>query len=152
VTINELPEKGDKCKKHPKYKVVRKPTSDCRHCLFIWQRKTRGWDDSDTWALHQTIAELVLPRLKRFEELTCGTPMSFMMDHDEYMKLSKKDRKKESKRADKSWHAALQKMVAAFEFLASDEYWNDIHPDSPKHQKKNEGLDLFCKHYEQLWW
>ena len=40
-----------------------------------FQRRTRGWDDSDTWALDMTMAELMLPRFKRFRELhktRCG--------------------------------------------------------------------------------
>lgn len=43
-----------------------------RSLLFWWQRRTRGWDDSDTWNLDSTIAEFVLPRLRRFRELNNG--------------------------------------------------------------------------------
>jgi hypothetical protein len=28
-----------KCKKHPKYKAVRKPTSDCLYCWHKWLEK-----------------------------------------------------------------------------------------------------------------
>ena len=27
------------CPKHPKYEVKRKPTSDCAHCLALWNAK-----------------------------------------------------------------------------------------------------------------
>jgi len=28
-----------KCRKHPKYKAVRKPTADCEDCLKLWNLK-----------------------------------------------------------------------------------------------------------------
>jgi len=30
-----------KCKKHPKYKVLRKPTADCEQCRTMWKEKQR---------------------------------------------------------------------------------------------------------------
>lgn len=44
-----------------------------RSLKFWWQRRTRGWDDSETWNLDESFAKLILPRLKRYEELS-GTP------------------------------------------------------------------------------
>jgi hypothetical protein len=46
----------------------------------------------------------------------------------------------------REWNNAIQKMIDAFELLKynysfSDEEWNII----------TEGLDLFCKHYRNLW-
>lgn len=46
-----------------------------RKLKLFWQRITRGWDDSDTWALDATIALFALPRLKRFRQLTIGYPV-----------------------------------------------------------------------------
>ena len=34
-----------------------------------WQRRTRGWDDSDTYSLDITIAKFALPRFKRLREI-----------------------------------------------------------------------------------
>lgn len=33
-----------KCIKHPTYKVMRKPTANCKHCLMLWdlRNKQRG--------------------------------------------------------------------------------------------------------------
>lgn len=28
-----------KCKKHPQYKVIRKPTADCDECMKMWEDK-----------------------------------------------------------------------------------------------------------------
>ena len=30
------PTAGSRCKKHPKYKVMRKPQSGCSHCWAVW--------------------------------------------------------------------------------------------------------------------
>ena len=39
-----------------------------RNLKYFWQRRTRGWDDSDLYSLDYTIAKFVLPRLKVFAE------------------------------------------------------------------------------------
>lgn len=30
-----------KCKKHPQYKVIRKPTADCEQCRKMWEEKQK---------------------------------------------------------------------------------------------------------------
>ena len=54
---------------------------------FFWQRITRGFNDSETWNLDYTIAKLVLPRLKRFKELTNGIPGDFSIKDRPYIKF-----------------------------------------------------------------
>ncbi len=31
-----------KCKKHPTYKVKRRPTADCAHCRALWAAKEKA--------------------------------------------------------------------------------------------------------------
>lgn len=31
-----------KCKKHPQYKVIRKPTADCEQCRKMWEDKVES--------------------------------------------------------------------------------------------------------------
>lgn len=31
----------NKCKKHPTYKVIRKPTADCEPCRKLWAEKLK---------------------------------------------------------------------------------------------------------------
>lgn len=38
-------------------------------CIYEKQRKERGFDDSETWSLTDTIVAFILPRLKRYKEL-----------------------------------------------------------------------------------
>lgn len=50
---------------------------------FWWQRRTRGFDDSDTWSLDAVVARFMLPRLDRFIEVTnCHPPE---MTHEEWL-------------------------------------------------------------------
>lgn len=44
---------------------------------FWYQRKIRGWDDSETWSLDDKLYEWLLPRLKRFNDLNCCYPMDY---------------------------------------------------------------------------
>ena len=100
-----------------------------RAIRFFFQRLTRGWDDGDTFSLDQPLAKLIAPRLRRFTEVRAGHP---------------------SDMTDEEWGAILDKMVAAFEWYASDDRWG---PNEFKNiEKHQEGIELFAKHYAGLWW
>ncbi len=91
------------------------------------QRLERGFDDTETWNLYYTIAGFVLPRLKRFKEVTMGYPA--VMTENE-------------------WNECLDKMIFAFETVLKED--DDI--DSCDNEKVEEGLSLFAKHYFNLGW
>jgi hypothetical protein len=99
-----------------------------RDIRFFKQRLVRGWDDGDTFSLDYSLAKVILPRLKRFKEVTIGHPS----DTDE-----------------KEWQDKLDKMIAAFEFAGSETRWSAPQSEYVKHA---EGLRLFGEHYFSLWW
>jgi len=101
---------------------------DFRHW---WQRRTRGWDDSDTWGLDGTIAEFVLPRLRRFKELNNGFP-----GHDLTWE---------------SWNAALDDMIYAMD-ICDQEKTSSQDDDTVDWERVQRGLELFGKHFRDLWW
>ena len=81
----------------------------------------------DTWNLDYYIAKFTLPRLKLFKKVTMGYPCDLKSINE--------------------WYNILDKMIASFEILATDEW------DTQDEQKiVNEGLDLFRKYYQDLWW
>lgn len=41
---------------------------------FKWQKLTRGWTDEETWNLDLEFAKWMLPRLKRYKELSNSHP------------------------------------------------------------------------------
>lgn len=93
-----------------------------------WQRRVRGFDDSETWSLDHSLAQWIVPRLKRFRGITVGYPGHL---------------------SEQEWDVILLKMIAAFEFAASEERWMASHTEYQKHQ---DGIDLFAKHFWALWW
>jgi hypothetical protein len=107
-------------------RLIHKPWK--RSFRFFLQRRTRGWDDGDTFSLDYSLAKVILPRLKRFKKLTIAVPCEL---------------------EEKEWHDILDKMIAAFEFSGSESRWSADQEEFLKHQ---EGLDLFAQYYWALWW
>jgi hypothetical protein len=100
-----------------------------RDIRFLYQRLTRGWSDEDTFSMDGPLAKLIAPRLKRFAELRRGHPSGM---------------------SEKEWEDIINKMVAAFEWYASDDRYG---PDEFKNiEKHQEGIDLFAQFYCGLWW
>lgn len=92
------------------------------------QRETRGFDDTELWNLDSTIAKFILPRLKRFKELTNQHPHDF--------------------RTMEQWDDALDKMIDAFEFMVEEKYECF---SGPRWDEVNKGIELFAKYFSHLW-
>ncbi len=118
------------CKKHPKYKGKRKPTSKCRECLFAYQRATQGFADIDTFSLDSTIANFIVPRLKRFIEVNNGNPGDLTSDE---------------------WNNILHTILEGFKFLGSDDKYEALDKD-PRWKSSQTALNLFAKYFNHLWW
>ncbi len=95
-----------------------------RSIRFFFQRRIRGWDDSETWNLDHSFAKLILPRLLRFKQIRMKT-------------------------IDAQFEKDLDIMIDTFKLIASKEYW-DLHKIED-YEKLQKGLDLFAKHYFGLW-
>lgn len=106
-----------------KYKLFYKRT-----WTFLYQRLTRGWDNSELWSLDYSLAKLILPRLKEFVKYSHGCPQ----DQEE-----------------KDWQHILNEMVYAMQFMASKERW--ACDDKKIWERVNAGLELFGKHFGSLW-
>lgn len=105
-----------------KYSLVK------RRIKYLWQRLTRGWDDSDTWSLDSTIAEFVLPRLIRFKELNNGHPGNLTWDE---------------------WNNILDDMIWSMQAIVDDKQYNY---DKETDERIQKGLDLFGEYFLGLWW
>lgn len=95
--------------------------------IYFWQRRTRGWDDRELWSLDVTLSKMIAPRLRRLKEIQLGHPG--MMTEEE-------------------WDACLDKMIASFEFTASDDFFG---VGVEGHKVHEEGLILFGKYFWSLW-
>lgn len=103
-----------------------------RAIKFWWQRRTRGWDDSETWCLSESIARVIAPRLRRFREISYISPYNIAIEE---------------------WVLDLELMIFAFETIAADEDGSRTWQDDPAISLKvKHGLKLFSKRYLDLWW
>lgn len=103
-----------------------------RKFKHIWQRKVRGFDDSETWDLGFTFAKWFAPRLRRFKEVTIAFPGNFnSMDE---------------------WQAVLQEMLEGFELMADEDVYFPCPEDSESQKKIQRSLDLFHEYIYALWW
>ena len=101
----------------------------------------------ELWNLDCRIAEFVLPRLRKFREVEDGCPGCGEMDTYE------------------KWMVALNKMILAFEHvLGQSDWWIDkedwvaeIEENHKLEERRRqevikEGLQLFAKWFQRLWW
>lgn len=101
---------------------------DKREKLFIQQRVENGFDDSETWALFLTIANFIIPRLKKYIEIT----KDYFADSEEPFKGN------------------CKKVLLAMELLARE---RGLRIFTKEEQKQvTEGLKLFGEIFEGLWW
>lgn len=104
---------------------------DKREDLFKQQRIERGFDNSETWSLRDTIANFILPRLKVFLELSYGEKGAIVDENDE-MKI------------------AINKMLRAFELVVRDKGTFILTED--EYKEYEEGMEMFKIYYLSLWW
>lgn len=102
-----------------------------RMIRFFFQRKRRGFDDSDLWSLDYTFAKLMAPRLRAFINQFGGRSVPCEMTQQEWLEILEKI------------HRALDLMVTSdgAYFMLSDDQTKEIH----------EGLGLFQEHLFSLW-
>ena len=91
-----------------------------------WSHKN-DFPIEEVWNTYHTLAQLIVPRLQAFKAL----------DKHGYCPAFKDMRE---------WNNAIQKMIDAFELMKYDSSFSD-----KEWKTITEGLDLFCKHYRNLW-
>ena len=101
-------------------------TDDSREEKFQKQRLERGFDESETWSLHETISKFIVPRLKVFKELAVAHPPEL---------------------SPQEWDIILSKMIRCFEIGTDADFMNET--DS---EEFREGLNLFNEYFFALWW
>ena len=116
---------------------------------YWFQRRTRGWDDSETWSMDYSIAKLVALRLKTFKQkvLKSEAVPGFLFLQNEIESPSGELMNKRLK----EWIEVIDKIILAFDLIIEKkgDYWGD---DYKLDKRIEEGLALFRKHYFDLWW
>jgi len=98
---------------------------DKKYDEYSKQRVERGFDDSETWSLSGTLANFLLPRLKRFNEV------DMCLREDEY----KED---------------MNNFISLLELEIRDDGIRDFTEEENKTIEK--GLDAFKRLFFRLWW
>lgn len=93
------------------------------------QRLERGFDDSELWALDNTIANFVYPRLKEFSKNIVSVPIGL---------------------TEQEWADKLDKMIKSFELVIADD-WKTPEEFQKQEDEIKLGLKLFCEHFSDLW-
>ena len=131
---------------------------------FFFQRRIRGFDDSELWSLDYTILRFILPRLQRYREkerFGWPGPISVLgldMDEFAFQELPEAERSALDKKSQEEWELMLGKMVRAIElqleyhgiFLVEGED-GELHEDPELEAEHKEGWDLFIKWFHALW-
>lgn len=86
--------------------------------------------DKDILDLDVTIAKFLIPRLKKLKNLKNCYP--------------------ESAGSMAKWHGILKKMIKAFEIIAKQGHLESV-KNSSRDKIMLEGLELFAKHFTDLW-
>lgn len=100
---------------------------DKREPEYAKQRIERGFDDSETWSLRDTIALFIIPRLKRYQELA-----------NEHLER------------DKDLIDDIESFLTSMELISRD---NGVCLfTKEEEQKVIKGLSNFPKIFMSLWW
>lgn len=100
---------------------VRRPI---RHWI---QRRTRGFDDSDTWSLDWTFIEWIVPRLKRLHEI-----------------------QKNCIERSEEEIAEFEEMISLFERVMKDQRYFSWKKEVD--EEVDRAMELFSKHFRSMWW
>ena len=107
---------------------------------MFWDRRTKGFDISDTWSLDYTITKFIAPRIRKFIDVAdISIPTIFLTEEQQksiakgykwnkqYWRLeNKKENKRCFQRAAKRWVAILTKIAEGFEDeLFEEEHWTE---------------------------
>lgn len=137
-----------------------------------WQRRTKGYANSECWNLANSTSEWILPRLKYLRDNFCSVPPNLeVSDTDKYL-------------TSEEWKDRLDKMIYAFEFILKEDeitekcfpedfVWGfDLGPADKRNtrelifkdkrkpdytyfneclKKHEEGMKLFVLYFRSLW-
>lgn len=101
--------------------------NDKREPDYRKQRLKIGFDDSETWSLRDTIANFILPRLKRYREIIEG----FIVNND-------------------NLYEDIDKSIIAFELVVRDD--GSLILNKEEEKQYSEGIEAFQRVFLRLWW
>lgn len=95
------------------------------HIKWWVERRKHGFDFRDLWSLDHTMSSFILPRIKRFKDVSGGAPMGL---------------------TEESWDAIVDSMIVYFEWAGTDARY-----DRDQTKEETQGEADFYKYYHHLW-
>lgn len=119
-------------------------------------------DPWDTWNMDDTLAHIILPMLKQLKETKHSSPYVSDEDVPDYLKKETEivqgrlvfktgvARKDIDENIHDRWEYVLNEMIYSFEHVINK--WDDVGVYSTeKHNRVQNGLELFGKYFTALW-
>jgi hypothetical protein len=138
-----------------------------KFCEWVYSKRKRKLkiriDEYDVWSADSTLAAIILPVLRKFKERKQGSPSSMtgfwqtsMVDNQYCFPFYANDNKLAWDSAHTEWDSIVDKMIWSFEQLQPEFDWEEQYlgnfDKAREHEAKiQEGLDLFGKHFRDLW-
>ena len=108
-----------------------------RNIKHFFQRRTRGFDDTDTWCLTTTTFEFMLPRLKVYRKKVEGFPQVPAYYEEKYPNESFE-----------VYLSHLDELIWFTEYYIEEGGW----PNSHDKERFSKAQELFKELFFTLWW
>ena len=118
-----------------------------RSIRFWWQRRTRGWDNSETWAIDYSFYKWITPRLKEFRNFYSYPPLEAFVPYTNKQVYSRFNEKQQGELAIEIWGKIIDKMIEGFELGIED----CSTFDREKRRKIDKATFLFAKYLNTMW-
>jgi hypothetical protein len=116
-----------------------------RPVKFLWQRLTRGFDDSCLWSLDYACIKWIYPRLKALRELP---PHGVPQHHTEVYPEGHEYAGDPRILSEEEWDSILGEMLLGFKLVMD----SDSYPLSPgEHDQLEKSMDVFREWFFALW-
>lgn len=133
---------------HP-IEMIRYSLKDAK---YAFQRIIRGWDYSQTWGIDYAYSKILGELILEFKRVNNGVPTSIIAQvyGEEW---NGNETPEQFNDACKLWDEILEEMAEGFLFYHNYKY--DTFEDKDfgiLNKKINRSLELFSKHFQDLWW
>jgi len=116
-----------------------------RPVRFWWQRRTRGFDESELWSLDCAVIEFVYPRLKALRELP---PAGTAFHRTEVITEEGPEKGYPRPLTREEWDAILAEILVGFKIVLDEDCYPLI---GDQHAQLERSMDLFREYFFAFW-
>lgn len=117
-----------------------------RQIKWFFQRGFRGWDDRVAWSIDYHIAKMLPLWLEELRRNKQGIPFEMFNGLPYEDEVNYTHSEESWKIATERWNKILDEMIVGF-----NAYKDNNILEGEEREKFNKGMELFVKHFENLW-